>query len=220
MPTHNPNDPQKHIVKVPDEDRSLGYETTDVSVQGVLVFLVALGVFLGVFFVFCFGMGKVINNAVEKRDGPSNKWNAAQQPIAGRPENMASNPAIQQQQLSQLTQRFPTPRLQSDDGNQEMADMHAREDLLLMHYTWVNREQGKVRIPIERAMELVAQRGLPVASRAAGAPLMTADNAQEVSTPLTNGFARTGYEQEQMQVQEQQQQHGRRGEQASIAPQR
>ena len=49
----------------------LGYETTDVSVQGVLVFLVALGLFLGVFFVFCFGMGKVINKALEERDGPA-----------------------------------------------------------------------------------------------------------------------------------------------------
>ncbi len=38
MPTHNPYDPEKHIVNVPQEDRTLGYETTDVSVQGVLVF--------------------------------------------------------------------------------------------------------------------------------------------------------------------------------------
>ena len=74
MPMHNSHDP-KTYGKVPEEDRSLGYETTDVNVQGVLVFLVALFVFLGVFFVFCFGMGKVINNALVKGDGPPNKWN-------------------------------------------------------------------------------------------------------------------------------------------------
>jgi len=215
MPTHNPNDPKKHTVNVPQEDRSLGYETTDVSVNGILVFLVSLGLFLGVFFVFCFGMGKVINKALEDRDGPPNKWNASlQPPPANKLDNMASNPAMQQQKLSQMTQRFPSPRLQGDDGNQETADMHAREDLLLTHYSWVNREQGKVRIPIERAMELVAQRGLPVATNETSAPLMTADKAPVVSTPLTDGFARTGYEQEQMRILQQQQLRGHKGEQA------
>ncbi|HVJ08979.1 MAG TPA: hypothetical protein VM554_11390 [Acidisarcina sp.] len=215
QPPHNPDDP--HHLYVPDEDRSLGYETTDVSVQGIFVFLVALGVSVGVFFVFCFGMGKVINSALEKHDGPSNRWNAQAAP-SGKLRNMESSPAMQQQQLSQLTQRFPTPRLQSDDGNQETADLHAREDLLLDHYTWVNREKGQVRIPIERAMELIAQRGLPVAASAANEPLMTADSARTVDTPLTDGFARTGYEQEQMQTQEQQRRHGvAAGEQASAA---
>jgi len=69
-----------------------------------------------------------------------------------------------------------------------------------------------VRIPIERAMELIAQRGLPLAPTAAREPLMTADSEQTVSAPLTNGFARTGYEQEMMQVQAQQQKHGERAE--------
>ena len=41
-----------------------------------------------------------------------------------------------------------------------------REDLLLDNYSWVDRSQGKVRIPIERAMELMPQRGLPVAPAA------------------------------------------------------
>ena len=41
-----------------------GYETSDVKVGGIAVFLVSLFVFLIIFFVFCFGMGKVINNAL------------------------------------------------------------------------------------------------------------------------------------------------------------
>ena len=69
---------------------------------------------------------------------------------------------MEQQQLQQLTRAFPTPRLQDDDGNQDTADLHAREDLLLDNYSWVDRSKGTVRIPIERAMELIAQRGLPV----------------------------------------------------------
>jgi hypothetical protein len=182
-----------------DMDSSVreGYELTDVSVQGILVFLLALAVSLGVFFVFCFGMGKVINNALVKHDGPPNKWNQANFP-AGKGRNMESDPALQQQQLKQMTQSFPTPRLQGDDGNQDTADLHAREDLLLENYSWVDRSKGTVRIPIERAMELIAQRGLPVAPQPQQAePLMAGDHPVEITAPLTDGFARTAYEQEE-----------------------
>lgn len=195
MPTHN-SDLHEHDSQA--EGRKPGFEQSDVNVSGVVVFLSALAIFVGVFFVFCFGMGKVINTALERRDGPVNRWNAIGSTPSGKGANMASNPQIQQQQLAQLTQRFPTPRVQTDDGNQDVADLHLREDLLLENYTWVDRSQGAVRIPIEHAMELIAERGLPVAqSNAPSSPLMTGDHKPEVHAPLTNGFARTAYEQEQ-----------------------
>jgi hypothetical protein len=205
MPTHNPNDP----VNVPTPQP--GYEASDVSATGIAVFLASLMAFLVVFFVFCYGMGKVINNQLVKRDGPPNKWNTVASVPGEVPKNMASNPAMEQQQLQQLTQRFPTPRLENDDGNQDLADLHVRESLLLDHYSWIDRSQGKVRIPIERAMELIAQRGLPVApgmgtgqpstptygETVEGAP-MEAGTSDVVlpPLPLTNGFAPTGYEQQ------------------------
>ena len=37
--------------------------------------MISLFVFVLIFFVFCFGMGKVINNKLVKNDGPPNKWN-------------------------------------------------------------------------------------------------------------------------------------------------
>lgn len=173
-----------------------GYELTDVSVQGIIVFLVGLALSLAVFFVFCFGMGKVINNALQKRDGPPNRWNQANVPV-GKTYHIQSDPAIQQKQLNQLTQAFPTPRLQDDDGNLDTADLHAREDLLLDNYSWIDRSKGTVRIPIERAMELIAQRGLPVEQPPQPVEaLMAGDHAVSVQAPLTDGFARTAYEQE------------------------
>jgi hypothetical protein len=51
-----------------------------------------------------------------------------------------------------------------------------------------------VRIPIDRAIELLAQRGLPVAPATEQAPLLTGDAKPMVAAPLTTGFARTGYE--------------------------
>jgi hypothetical protein len=40
--------------------------------------------------------------------------------------------------------------------------MRAMEDLQLHSYRWVDIEAGIASIPIERAMELIVKRGLPV----------------------------------------------------------
>jgi hypothetical protein len=55
---------------------------------------------------------------------------------------------------------IPPPRLQVSPRT-ELARMRAREDQELQTYDWVDREKKIVRIPIDRAMELLAQRGLP-----------------------------------------------------------
>jgi hypothetical protein len=184
----------------PDKAASLreGFEVTDVSVSGILVFLIGLFISVGVFFVVCFAFGILINGRLKEHDGPSDKWHASTAQSAGKLKNMESNPAGVQQELHQLAQSFPTPRLQVDDGNQDVASLHEREDLLLSYYSWIDRGQGKVRIPIDRAMELIAQRGLPVAPAAASTePLMAGDSKPVVQMPLTNGFARTAFEQEE-----------------------
>ncbi len=191
-------------------DTSQGYEITDASVPNIIIFLTSLAVFSVVLFIFCFGMGKVINHAIVKRDGPLNQWNAAGVKMPpGKREDMTSDPAMEQKELSLMTQRFPTPRLQTDDGDQDIADLHAREDLLLDHYSWIDRQQGKVRIPIARAMELIVKYGLPVAPQTGTKePLMMGDKAPVVPAPLTDGFARTGYEQQELETLEQQRERG------------
>lgn len=199
MSMHNPKsgqnrenlDPKVHLDEASVRE---GYEVTDANTGGIIVFLVGLFLSVGVFFVFCFGMGKVINNGLDKADGPTNKWNAPNQ-IAPR-KAIQSSPALEQEQLAKLTQQFPTPRLELDDGNQDLADLHEREDLLLNYYSWVGKPGGAVRIPIERAMELIAQQGLPVAPQPQHQALMFGDVVPHVQMPLTDGFAPTGYEQE------------------------
>jgi hypothetical protein len=51
-------------------------------------------------------------------------------------------------------------------------------------------------------MRIIAQRGLPVASETQSGPLLTGDVKPVVTLPLTNGFARTGYEQDLAQGEE------------------
>jgi len=58
-------------------------------------------------------------------------------------------------------QQPPEPRLQTSPVK-DLSALHAAEDALLNSYGWVDRNAGIVRIPIGRAMELLAQRGLPV----------------------------------------------------------
>lgn len=54
----------------------------------------------------------------------------------------------------------PPPRLQVSP-RLEMKALRAQEDAILGSYGWADRANGAVRIPIERAMDLLAQRGLP-----------------------------------------------------------
>jgi hypothetical protein len=39
--------------------------------------------------------------------------------------------------------------------------MRAREDWELSHYYWIDKAKGEVAIPIERAMAILAARGVP-----------------------------------------------------------
>lgn len=187
LPPHGPQ----------EVDASHGYERSDIRVTGIVVFLTALGIFVAVTGVLCWGIGKAFNAYLTKEDGPNTKWTKSQDVDIRQLGNFPSSPELQNK-VAELTQQFPTPRLQSDegDGTQDLADLHAREDLLLDYYSRIQGQDGKVRIPIERAMELIAQRGLPVAPPAQTGPLMTGDIRPVVQWPLTDGFAPTAYEQE------------------------
>ncbi len=200
MSTLDHNEPEgekvlgSHGPKPEEVDASLGYEASDVRVTGIVVFLVSLLIFVGVCGILTVGMGHLINAGMDKEDGPNSKWTTA---INIRELGNLPNSPDMQKKVAELTKTFPTPRVQTDDGNQDVADLHEREDLLLDNYSWVDQSKGTVRIPIERAMELIAQRGLPVAPTVQQQPLMAGDETPRVAVPLTNGFARTGYEQEQ-----------------------
>jgi hypothetical protein len=56
--------------------------------------------------------------------------------------------------------RFPAPQLQLIP-HEELVALQIREQRELSTYGWLDRTAGVIRIPIEQAMELVAQRGLP-----------------------------------------------------------
>jgi len=78
--------------------------------------------------------------------------------------NFDQNAARKEQPVSPLVTTQappPEPHLQSHP-QQDREEMRAAEEAILNHYGWVNQSKGVVRIPIERAIELTAERGLPV----------------------------------------------------------
>lgn len=187
-----------------------GYEVEDVNVGGVVTFLAGLSGFITIFIVFCFFMGKAINYGLSKQDGQANKWHQGQGTLGETPrgeklQHMTSSAVMEQRQLAQMTKSFPTPQLETDDGNQDIADLHSREDLLLDFYsTSKDLPAGTVRIPIARAMQLIVQRGLPAPAQAMPQQtLMAGETPMVIQAPLTDGFARTGYEQDVIQEREQ-----------------
>ena len=153
----------------------------DMQVAGVVVYVVAMAVFFVVALVLMLF------------------WNeTATQAHAQTRVEAASD---QQNKLAELTQPFPKPAMRAEDVNDDITQLHAREDLLLANYTRVDGRPGTVRIPVERAMELMAQRGLPTAPAMQSASLMTGDSKLAVAAPLTSGFAPTENEHVQAQAQ-------------------
>ncbi len=112
-------------------------ETSDVNVGGVVAFTIALVV-----------VGVVIHGAV---------W--AFYRYLGRE---AARPATLEYPLAvdALRRLPPEPRLQTDPRD-DLANMRRAEDRILNSYGWVDRNAGVVRIPIEQAMKLTVERGLP-----------------------------------------------------------
>jgi hypothetical protein len=61
---------------------------------------------------------------------------------------------------SQQNRLPPAPQLQVSP-EVDLKELRAYEDSKLNNYTWVDRQKGVVEIPIDRAMQILAARGIP-----------------------------------------------------------
>ena len=73
---------------------------------------------------------------------------AAQPPAAKVVESGVSEPALSFPKLVESEPRV-------------LGEFRAQEDALLTSYGWVEKDKGLARIPIDAAMRIVAERGLP-----------------------------------------------------------
>jgi len=82
----------------------------------------------------------------------------------------------------------PTPRLQTYPFD-DVKVFRQEEARLLEHYQWIDRNAGTVRIPIDRAMDLLVDRGLP---HRAATPPQTDAPAQDAPAGAGQGDAPGG----------------------------
>jgi hypothetical protein len=135
------------------------YERRDVSVAGIAYFLIGLAAFL----LISHFVVTVLYSVLEKRS------QAEQKPISP----LVNNAPVDTRKLptdyrEYLKQNFPAPQLETDERTQLNSIITAQEEKLNT-YDYIDQKAGTVRIPIDRAMDLIAQRGLPVRSEIASA---------------------------------------------------
>jgi|1186.fasta_scaffold01026_3 hypothetical protein len=143
------------------------YERRDIGISGVVYFIVGLIVagFLVHFIVT--GLFGVLNR----------KYETEQPPVSPLVKNAPADtrripPQYGNDYQRYLKENFPQPHLETDERT-ELNDIRLREEDTLSTYGWVDQKAGVVRIPIDRAIDVLAQRGLPVRQQS-GATTQTA----------------------------------------------
>jgi len=113
------------------------HETSDVNVSAIVVFVVVLVVTTVVIFGAVFAVYRYFGE-------------------------QAARPVRSEYPLATTAMRRlpPEPRLQTDPRD-DLANLRRSEDEVLESYGWIDRSAGIVRIPVEQAMKLTAERGLP-----------------------------------------------------------
>jgi hypothetical protein len=152
-----------------------GYERQDLPVSGILYFLLTIVVVV----VIClFGLRGLF-------DFLDHREKAAQPAVNPLVTNVPTDTRRISDPDEYLKKAFPDPRLETDERNQLNKDT-VREEGLLYSYGWVDEKAGTVRIPIERAMDLIVQRGLPVRTQ------NMAGDSPAAKTATTAGMSKKG----------------------------
>jgi hypothetical protein len=142
------------------------FERQDLQPSGILYFLLALVVMLLVCIVALVGVFDFLDHR-EKALQP-----AVNPLLINIPADTRHIPSGYPQSA------FPNPRLEEDERGQ-LDGISLEQEKTLYSYGWVDEKGGTVRIPIERAMELIVQRGLPVRSQNSGSDISASPQVSE-----------------------------------------
>jgi len=155
------SDPVKH-----ESTPSHGsYERQDIGARGIFYFLAGLLAATLLISFLLSGLYKTLDKRLATHQPPVN-------PLAANlPQDTRKVPP----QYPETA--FPDPRLETDERTQ-LNSIRLAEEQKLNSYGWVDEKAGTVRIPIERAMELLAQRGLPLRPQSGAQPQNQAQKNQ------------------------------------------
>lgn len=136
------------------------FERRDISAAGVVYFLVGLAVFCLICHFIVTGLYDFLDKQSKTQQTPiSPLVTSTAQDTRHLPQDLKTD-AESTDYEKYLKKSFPTPQLETDERNQ-LDKIRLNEENTLATYDYVDKSAGTVRIPIERAMELIVQRGLP-----------------------------------------------------------
>lgn len=124
------------------ESLEANHETTDVSIKGLAIF----GVSLFVFLLAILAAVAVFFKGYDLLNNHLNKGLSRVEPGAAT--------------LVEATPNYQGPLMQVKP-EEDLRWMRQHNEMDLGTYGWVDRSAGVVRLPIDRAMDLIAQRGVP-----------------------------------------------------------
>jgi len=113
------------------------HEESDVNISGIFTFGIALMVATILIYLVVGVLFKYLDTREARQAAP-------EYPLAAAERNRLP----------------PEPRLQTNP-RQDLADLRARDEQALTTYSWVDKNAGVVRIPIDDAIRKTLERGLP-----------------------------------------------------------
>ncbi len=130
-----------------------GFERQDLSPASLVYFFLSLAVFVVISIFLLKGFFAYLDYREKASEQPVN-------PLVKQVPKDTRHVAPGYPQTA-----FPNPRLEVDERGQ-LGSFLLNQDNILYSYGWVDEKAGVVHIPIERAMDLLVQRGLPVLPQA------------------------------------------------------
>lgn len=137
-----------------------GHETRDANVRNVVLFAVGLFILIAFGLVAAAGVFRYF----------------AHRQTLGPPASLFEN----------VRMLPPAPRLQVTP-ERDLGQYQAGQEQELTSYGWADRQSGAVRIPIDRAMDLLLKKGLPVRA-AAPKPAASEIKPNEVNQMTPQGY--------------------------------
>jgi hypothetical protein len=155
-----------------------GFERRDIGVAGVLYFLAGLA-FAGLIVHFIVtGLFSYLDRQTESQQAPVSPL------VANAPADTRHIPKEYTGDYEKyLKENFPVPQLEINERNQ-LDKIRLDEEKTLSTYDYIDQNAGTVRIPIDRAMDLIAERGLPVRTQNGAAA--TTNKADKSKTKEAN----------------------------------
>ena len=151
------------------------FEQEDLSPVGIFYFMAGLAIVGVLIYFIVVGMYRYLDAYDRRHQAPPN-------PMALQTGLDARVTTPFPEALSKIDQTFPKPVLEHSEM-QQYNEILERQDRILASYDWIDKDKGVVRIPIDKAMELLAQRGLPVLPQGATAQASGANEPKVKPAP-------------------------------------